>query len=303
MFANNLTNCVYRVAHKQSNGIGSVCLLSIPNYAQPQGLPFSSFGIEGQNTQIVDTSRLGYKHRPSQIQHSDKFQTYSQRHFSSTPRLQTNHVDPKKNYYSVLGVTQSCNASKIKNAYYRLSKIYHPDINKTEEAVKKFHDLKEAYEILSNTRLRQQYDDARMGHVHGGVYRGTAKHTHMKNYSGRGPPQKARHHQETHDAWMKDHYTYAFQKNKEFIDKKVFAEWERPRYAHEGPQSPPKPGVHEGSQEDVKQDQSFYYQHKTVNDNEHETKQHKKIVGRTDYMYIIAAVVLLVGLTKALQSK
>ncbi|KAH3667753.1 hypothetical protein WICMUC_005285 [Wickerhamomyces mucosus] len=60
--------------------------------------------------------------------------------------------------YKVLGVDKSASASDIKKAYYKLAKKYHPDINKEESAEKTFHDIQGAYEILSDTEKKQQYD-------------------------------------------------------------------------------------------------------------------------------------------------
>ncbi|KAG7876010.1 hypothetical protein KL938_004944 [Ogataea parapolymorpha] len=60
--------------------------------------------------------------------------------------------------YKTLGVSQSASASDIKKAYYKLAKKYHPDVNKEEGAEKKFHQLQEAYDILSDPQKKQQYD-------------------------------------------------------------------------------------------------------------------------------------------------
>ena len=46
----------------------------------------------------------------------------------------------------------------MKAAYYRLSKEYHPDLNKSEDAQSTFQQILEAYEVLSNKRRRSLYD-------------------------------------------------------------------------------------------------------------------------------------------------
>ena len=56
----------------------------------------------------------------------------------------------KRDYYEVLGVDKSADQDTIKKAYRTLAKKYHPDINKSEEAVEKFKEVQEAYEILSD---------------------------------------------------------------------------------------------------------------------------------------------------------
>ncbi|SCU78169.1 LAFA_0A05292g1_1 [Lachancea sp. 'fantastica'] len=63
-----------------------------------------------------------------------------------------------KDPYSTLGVGKTASSSEIKKAYYKLAKKYHPDINKANDAQQKFHDLQNAYEILSDESKRQQWD-------------------------------------------------------------------------------------------------------------------------------------------------
>lgn len=63
-----------------------------------------------------------------------------------------------KDYYSILGVDKSASADKIKSAYRRLAKKYHPDINPSEEAANKFKEINEAYEVLGDDKKRANYD-------------------------------------------------------------------------------------------------------------------------------------------------
>ncbi len=69
----------------------------------------------------------------------------------------------KRDYYEVLGVGKQASKEEIKKAYRKLSKKYHPDINKEADAADKFKEVKEAYEILSDDQKRAQYDQ--FGHV------------------------------------------------------------------------------------------------------------------------------------------
>ncbi len=69
----------------------------------------------------------------------------------------------KRDYYEVLGVSKTASKDEIKKAYRKLSKQYHPDINKAEDAADKFKEIKEAYEVLSDDQKRAQYDQ--FGHA------------------------------------------------------------------------------------------------------------------------------------------
>lgn len=53
-------------------------------------------------------------------------------------------------YYSILGVHENAGEREIKNAFRRMAKAYHPDINKSEKAHEKFVDINEAYSYLMN---------------------------------------------------------------------------------------------------------------------------------------------------------
>jgi molecular chaperone DnaJ len=70
----------------------------------------------------------------------------------------------KRDYYEVLGVSKSASEEEIKKAYRKLAIKYHPDKNPdNKEAEDKFKEAAEAYEVLSNTQKKTQYD--RFGHA------------------------------------------------------------------------------------------------------------------------------------------
>lgn len=63
-----------------------------------------------------------------------------------------------KDPYKVLGVTKSAAPGDIKKAYYGLAKKFHPDTNKDPTAKDKFGEIQSAYEILSDPKKKEQYD-------------------------------------------------------------------------------------------------------------------------------------------------
>ena len=69
----------------------------------------------------------------------------------------------KRDYYEILGVAKSSSADEIKKAYRKVAMQHHPDRNPGDKAAEeKFKEAAEAYEILSDTDKRSQYD--RFGH-------------------------------------------------------------------------------------------------------------------------------------------
>ena len=64
-----------------------------------------------------------------------------------------------KNYYEVLGVSRDATKDEIKKAFRVMAKKYHPDKNKDDnDAIKKFQDASEAYEVIGNEESRAEYD-------------------------------------------------------------------------------------------------------------------------------------------------
>jgi molecular chaperone DnaJ len=68
----------------------------------------------------------------------------------------------EKDYYAALGVPKDADAAAIKKAYRRLARDLHPDKNPgNTEAETRFKEVSEAYDVLSDTKRRSEYDEAR----------------------------------------------------------------------------------------------------------------------------------------------
>src|SRR5256885_1074561 len=65
----------------------------------------------------------------------------------------------KTDYYELLGVSRKASAKDIRTAFRKLARKYHPDLNPGDKASEeKFKQLQEAYDVLSDTKKRQMYD-------------------------------------------------------------------------------------------------------------------------------------------------
>jgi len=71
-------------------------------------------------------------------------------------------------YYERLGISKSASQDEIKKAYRKLSKQYHPDINKEAGAEDKYKEIQEAYETLGDEQKRAAYDQYGAAGANGG---------------------------------------------------------------------------------------------------------------------------------------
>ena len=89
-------------------------------------------------------------------------------------------------YYKILGIERNASADDIKKAYRKLARKYHPDMNPNDkEAEKKFKEINEANEVLSNPENRAKYDKYGENWKHGEEYE-RAQQQQRQQYSGGG---------------------------------------------------------------------------------------------------------------------
>jgi len=82
-------------------------------------------------------------------------------------------MDPKKNYYEILGVPKSAKEEDIKKAFRRMAKKCHPDVNPGDKSAEaRFKEINEAHAVLSDRKKREEYDAVRSGAFSGGFRQG-----------------------------------------------------------------------------------------------------------------------------------
>jgi molecular chaperone DnaJ len=63
------------------------------------------------------------------------------------------------NYYDILGVERHAGEKEIKFAYFKMAKKFHPDTNRNLDSRQMFEMIAEAYDVLSDEKRRQEYDE------------------------------------------------------------------------------------------------------------------------------------------------
>jgi len=94
-----------------------------------------------------------------------------------------------KDYYKILGVTKGSAEEDIKKAYRKMALKYHPDKNKSADSEEKFKEIAEAYEVLSDKKKRDIYDQYGEEGLKGGVPGGGGMDGGNFTYTFHGDPR------------------------------------------------------------------------------------------------------------------
>ena len=89
-------------------------------------------------------------------------------------------------FYDRLGASKDASQDEIKKAYRKMSKKYHPDINKEPGAEEKYKEVQEAYETLGDEQKRAAYDQYGAAGANGGFGGGTGGFDGFNGGSGSG---------------------------------------------------------------------------------------------------------------------
>jgi molecular chaperone DnaJ len=94
-----------------------------------------------------------------------------------------------KDFYQILGVSDTASQDEIKKAYRRLAKQYHPDANPNNaSAAERFKEISEAHSVLSDAEKRKQYDQMRRLGAFDGAQRGPRAGAGARGAGPRGGP-------------------------------------------------------------------------------------------------------------------
>lgn len=82
--------------------------------------------------------------------------------------MSQHNMQSEPTHYDTLEVNHTASKEDIKKSYLRLAKLWHPDVNSTAEAGKKFQRISQAYDVLKDDSKRSQYQsDMRYKAVYG----------------------------------------------------------------------------------------------------------------------------------------
>lgn len=109
-------------------------------------------------------------------------------------------------YYKVLGVTKNTDDAEIKKAYRKLARKYHPDVNPNDAgAKKKFQEINEANEVLSDPEKRKKYDQYGKDWQHAEQFEQS-----RKNQRSQRPQYSSQGHERFEEADFSDFFSSMF---------------------------------------------------------------------------------------------
>ena len=132
-------------------------------------------------------------------------------------RLYSTNTKSRTALYDTLEVTPSASQSLIKASYYRLSKKYHPDVNKTEQSNRKFIEVSNAYEILGNRKSRKLYDQGLRSSFRPSTNNEDESHNNIgrHKFKSKTGPVYGRTDKFDFDEFYRKHYGESIRKRKE----------------------------------------------------------------------------------------
>ncbi|KAJ8985251.1 hypothetical protein NQ317_018281 [Molorchus minor] len=134
-------------------------------------------------------------------------------------------TNPKpKNHYTSLGIPSTSTQTEVKAAYYKLSKLYHPDKTRNNPtSSQKFRDITEAYEILGNLKTRKLYDKG-LYHFDSAIVGDPTidKFHKSREMRSRPPPPTGRTPIYDFDEWSRNHYGATFERSQRARKKSDF---------------------------------------------------------------------------------
>ena len=96
-------------------------------------------------------------------------------------------------YYQILGISKTATEKDIKNAYRKLARKFHPDVNPNDKgAQQKFQEINEANEVLSDPEKRKKYDQFGKDWKHGDQFQSSAQRGYSQGGSSKGQSSSER---------------------------------------------------------------------------------------------------------------
>ena len=123
------------------------------------------------------------------------------------------------NFYDVLGIEQDSTNDQIKQAYLKLAKQYHPDVNKDIGSDEKFKSLTIAYEALSNKRKRDLYD----AYMDSDPY---SDYDFWKDEENFSKQDKAKHDRQSEHSYKNTHKSNFWNEKKDDFEDKFYKDYD-----------------------------------------------------------------------------